>query len=329
MSTAKLYDLNAERHLRSNRMENQKNGYIPLYRSVKKKPWAKDVFLRTLWENILFAAARKPYMANFKGHRWPLDTGQLVTTSADLGLELCDRNGEPTSRHAVERMLSFFEKEGMISVHAERRKGTVITVVNYTEYAEKMSDTPAHNTAHMSEHNKPIDTKASDATPAHNPEHKAAHHEQEYKNNTNKNPSSENSNESSDKPLKRRPVVRAEAGIQNGNKWGTADDLKAAEWMFDVVKSIEPSARKPAFAGWANDIRLMREKDGRDHRDMCLLFKWASQDSFWCGNVLCPGKLREKWSQLVIKRDKAKSGTTTGKPVLDLNNTDWINGVTI
>lgn len=167
-------------------MENQKNGYIPLYRSVKKQSWAKDVFLRTLWENILLDAARKPYTANFKGHAWQLDTGQLVTTSADLGLALCDRNGEPTSRHAVERMLSFFEKEGMISIHAERRKGTVITVVNYTEYAEKMNDTPAHNTAHISEHNKTSDTKASGATPAHKPEHKAAHHEQEG-NNNNKN----------------------------------------------------------------------------------------------------------------------------------------------
>lgn len=329
MSTARIYDLNAERHLRSNRMENQKNGYIPLYRSVKKQSWAKDVFLRTLWENILLDAARKPYTANFKGHAWHLETGQLVTTSADLGLALCDRNGEPTSRHAVERMLSFFEKEGMICIHAERRKGTVITVVNYTEYAEKMSDTPAHNTAHRPEHNKPSDTKASETTRAHKPEHKAAHHEQEYKNNTNKNPSSENSNEFSDKPRKRLPVVRAEAGIQSGNKWGTPDDLKAAEWMFDVVKSIEPSAKQPAFAGWANDIRLMREKDGRDHRDMCSLFRWASQDSFWCGNVLCPAKLREKWSQLVIKRDKAKAATASGKPALDLDNTDWIKGVTV
>lgn len=186
MSTARIYDLYAERQLRSNRMENQKNGYIPLYRSVKKQSWAKDVFLRTLWENILLDAARKPYTANFKGHAWQLETGQLVTTSADLGLALCDRNGDPTSRHAVERMLSFFEKEGMISVHAERRKGTVITVINYTEYAEKMSDTPAHNTAHMPEHNKPSNTKASGTNPAHNTAHKDAHHEQEG-NNNNKN----------------------------------------------------------------------------------------------------------------------------------------------
>jgi len=172
-------------------MENQKHGYIPLYRSVKKQPWAKDVFLRTLWENILIDAARQPYTANYKGHRWPLEIGQLVTTSADLGLSLCDRNGEPTSRHAVERMLAFFEKEEMISVKAERRKGTLITVLNYAEYAEKMTSDPAHMSAHKAAHNEARDTKASGGDPAHMSEHKAAHHEQEYKNkNTNKPPKS-------------------------------------------------------------------------------------------------------------------------------------------
>ncbi len=42
-------------------MENQKTGYIPLYRSILKQSWAKDVYLRTLWENLLLNAARKPY----------------------------------------------------------------------------------------------------------------------------------------------------------------------------------------------------------------------------------------------------------------------------
>lgn len=169
-------------------MDNQKSGYIPLYRSVKKQPWAKDVFLRTLWENLLIDAARQPYTANYKGHRWPLEIGQLVTTSADLGLSLCDRNGEPASRHAVERMLAFFEKEGMISVRGERRKGTLITVLNYAEYAEKTTSTPAHNAAHISAHNEASDTKASSATPAHISAHKTAHHEQEYKNKNINNP---------------------------------------------------------------------------------------------------------------------------------------------
>lgn len=114
--------------------------------------------------------------------------------------------------------------------------------------------------------------------------------------------SSENSGESSDQPENDLSVVKPDAAIQSGSKWGTAEDLTAAEWMFDMVKTIAPSARKPNFAGWANDIRLMRERDGRNHRDMCVLFRWACQDNFWSGNVLSPAKLRDKWTQLEIRR---------------------------
>ncbi|CNI99771.1 putative DNA-binding phage protein [Yersinia frederiksenii] len=307
MNTAKilLFPEQIQGEFRSNRMENQKLGYVPLYRSIKKKPWHKDVFLRTLWEDLLLGAQRKPRTVNFKGNQWNLQAGQLVTTAADLGLSLCDREGKPTSRDAVGRMLSFFVKEGMITTGGEKRKGTVITILNYAEYAEKIDNLPAHSAAL-----------------------KPAHHEQEGNNNI-KPFTSENSNESPDTPPKKLPVVRPDAAIQSGKNWGTAEDLRAAEWMFSAVLMIAPDAKKPSFAGWANSIRLMRERDGRNHRDMCVLFKWATQDSFWCGNVLCPSTLREKWDKLDIKRKKQQSGTATGKPVIDFDNTDWINGVSV
>jgi len=150
----------------------------------------------------------------------------------------------------------------------------------------------------------------------------------QYKNkNSNKTSTSENSVESSDRSKITPHVVRPDAAIQSGNKWGTAEDLTAAEWMFDTVKTIAPSARKPNLAAWANDIRLMRERDSRNHRDMCVLFKWACQDSFWSGNVLCPATLREKWTTLEIKRNKQQGGGTSAKPDIDWNNTDWIHGV--
>ncbi|EOA6942756.1 Replication protein O, partial [Escherichia coli] len=139
--------------------------------------------------------------------------------------------------------------------------------------------------------------------------------------------SSENSGESSDQPENDLSAVKPDAAIQSGSKWGTAEDLTAAEWMFDMVKTIAPSARKPNFAGWANDIRLMRERDGRNHRDMCVLFRWACQDNFWSGNVLSPAKLRDKWTQLEINRNKQQAVVTASKPKLDLTNTDWIYGV--
>ncbi|MBV6817545.1 replication protein [Rahnella sp. PD12R] len=163
-------------------MDNQKLGYVPLYRSIKKKSWAKDVYLRTLWEDLLLGAQRKPRTVNFKGNQWNLQAGQLVVTAADLGLSLCDREGKPTSRDAVGRMLNFFAKEGMISMDGEKRKGTVITILNYAEYAEKIDNLPAHKAAHYPAHDEASNGAVSDGGAAHYPALKAAHHEQEGNN---------------------------------------------------------------------------------------------------------------------------------------------------
>ena len=319
-------------------MENQKSGFIPLYRSVLKQPWAKDVYLRTLWDNLLLGAARQPYTANFKGRQWPLQTGQLVTTSADLGLKLCDRAGEPTSRHAVDRMLAVFEKEGMISTAGEKRKGTVITITNYAVYTQKMDDLPAHLAAHYPEHKAAHDEAsnngASDGGAAHLPALKAAqfpaHHEQQGNNNNIKRSSSENSDESSDDRLKRFLSAHPDAAIYtpNGAKWGTADDQQCAEWIFALVAKIKPTSKQPSGAAWANDVRLMRELDGHSHREICELFRWASQDAFWCSNVLSPAKLRAKWDTLSLQREAGGRRTAAGNAQgIDFNNTDWIDGV--
>ncbi|MBG0624985.1 replication protein [Enterobacter roggenkampii] len=304
-------------------MENQKSGYVPLYRSIKKKSWAKDVFLRALWENLLIDAARQPYTALFKGKQWPLQPGQLVVTAADLGLQLCDRQGNPTSRDAVERMLSVFVREGMISIEGEKRKGRVITITNYVEYAQKMDDLPAHKAAHTGAHEEASNGAGSDGYAAHKAAQFPAHHEQEGNNKNINNSTSENSDESSDKPGKKPPVMKPEAAIQSGTKWGNSEDLRCAEWLFTMLQSISPSAKKPNYAAWANDIRLMRERDDRTHYEIAALFKWACNDKFWKGNVLCPATLRDKWTQLDIKRNKQQTGEEPGKQDLDFNNTDW------
>ncbi|EOI3556570.1 replication protein [Cronobacter dublinensis] len=288
-------------------MENQKNGYIPLYRSVLKQPWAKDVYLRTLWENLLLLAARQPYTARFKGREWSLQAGQLVVTAADLGLQLCDRKGNPTSRDAVERMLAVFVHEGMISIDGEKQKGRVITITNYNEYAQKMDELPAHTTAHGAAH-IPAHGKASNGAglsgiPAHEAAHGAAQttaqHEQEG-NNNNKNITSENSDESSDSPSENLTALRAGAAVQTpkGDKWGTADDLKAAQWMFSKIRLVTPIARDPNWSAWANDVRLMRGALKASHREICEVFEWANADHFWQTNILSPAKLREKWPTL-------------------------------
>ncbi|WP_442954573.1 replication protein [Pantoea sp. LMR881] len=123
----------------------------------------------------------------------------------------------------------------------------------------------------------------------------------QYKNkNSNKNTTSENSNESSDSPLKKLPLIRSDAAIQSpkGDKWGTADDLKAAEWIFSKIQIVAPTAQQPNWPSWSNDIRLMRNALEVTHHDICELFKWANADHFWQTNIMSPAKLREKWDTL-------------------------------
>ncbi|NIG17466.1 replication protein [Pantoea sp. Al-1710] len=114
------------------------------------------------------------------------------------------------------------------------------------------------------------------------------------------NYSSENSGESSDPPPENNSAIRPDAAIQTpkGDKWGTADDLKAADWIYSKVRNVSPTAQQPNWPAWANDIRLMRNALKCTHHEICELFKWANADAFWQTNVMSPAKLRQKWDTL-------------------------------
>ncbi|STI77280.1 phage protein [Escherichia coli] len=72
----------------------------------------------------------------------------------------------------------------------------------------------------------------------------------------------------------------------------------------------------------------MRERDGRNHRGHVRAFS-AGHARTTSGPVTClsPAKLRDKWTQLEINRNKQQAGMIASKPKLDLTNTDWIYGV--
>lgn len=100
------------------------------------------------------------------------------------------------------------------------------------------------------------------------------------------------------------------------------DDMRAAEWIFELLKKLNPEFKVKSMDSWANCVRLMRERDGRTHRDICELFQWANQDQFWSLNILSPSSLREKWVQLSIKKQASerKPRRTTFQ---ERNSTNW------
>jgi uncharacterized protein YdaU (DUF1376 family) len=83
---------------------------------------------------------------------------------------------------------------------------------------------------------------------------------------------------------------------------GSEADHATAQWMFSLVLAVNATARQPNFDAWADEVRLMREIDGRTDEQVRELFDWAKHDAFWCANIQSPAKLREKWDTLTGQR---------------------------
>lgn len=139
----------------------------------------------------------------------------------------------------------------------------------------------------------------------------------QYKNkNSNKNPSSDDSHKSPDKRLSKFLSDHPDAEIYTptGSKWGTSDDLKAAQWIYAQVQKVTPSAKEPTWTDWSNTIRLLRQAKETNHHEICAVFQWANNDHFWYSNVLSPAKLREKWDTLKLQMEQPGRSTRTAAP---------------
>ncbi|URN94520.1 MAG: hypothetical protein NAG76_22330 [Candidatus Pristimantibacillus lignocellulolyticus] len=71
---------------------------------------------------------------------------------------------------------------------------------------------------------------------------------------------------------------------------------------------------------WANDFRLMFEKDNVDKVELYNVINWCTSDAFWKTNILSANKLREKYKELVIKsaqRPRQSKGSGKNSKVND------------
>lgn len=106
-------------------------------------------------------------------------------------------------------------------------------------------------------------------------------------------------------------------------------DMDLAEQMALNVDALAGEPGKRNLKAWANDIRLMRERDGHKIEQITYLINWVAKDTFWRRNVLSPAKLREKWQQLVIQaktqHEQKKSRLTPGRHTgLENTSTDGL-----
>ena len=82
------------------------------------------------------------------------------------------------------------------------------------------------------------------------------------------------------------------------------DDMSIAELIFSKVQEIDAKAKRPNLESWANEVRLMRERDNRSRDDILDIFIFANTHSFWRTNILSPSKLREKFTTLLAQKTR-------------------------
>ncbi|PFR25087.1 hypothetical protein COK20_31140, partial [Bacillus cereus] len=83
-------------------------------------------------------------------------------------------------------------------------------------------------------------------------------------------------------------------------------DTNGAKYLFEKIKGNNPKQKEPNFNNWANEFRLMRERDNREPQEIKDVIDWCQADPFWQGNILSPKKLREKFDQLTIQMKSKK-----------------------
>lgn len=85
--------------------------------------------------------------------------------------------------------------------------------------------------------------------------------------------------------------------------------LDMANRFYNNILKNNPDYKKPNIENWANEIRLMMERDNRTEEQIIYLIDWVQNDDFEMTNVLSPSKLRKRFDQLVMKVKKEKGST--------------------
>lgn len=293
--------------------EQSGKGFALIHRQFMDSRLYRDSQAVHLWLHLILKANHTDEEVNTDIGMMIVRRGQMITGRPTLVSETFIPDNK------VKSLLRTFESKGMINIESKGRKFSLISIVKYDDFQSQNCPTDVQR---MSNSNTSENAPLSGVCPTD-----VQRLSINNNNILNTNVFNDRPRISKSSPRKAKP--EAAVSSPKGDKWGTADDLKAAQWIFQLITRISPSAKTPNWSGWANDVRLMREQDNRTHSDICQMFKFANQDSFWKSNILSPAKLREKWTQLEAKRNTQGQGKPSGRPHLDFDNTDWAEGLKV
>lgn len=81
-------------------------------------------------------------------------------------------------------------------------------------------------------------------------------------------------------------------------------NYKLAKLMYEKILENNSEFKEPNLQKWANDIRLMHERDNRDYKKIQKMIDWSQNDGFWSTVVLSAAKLRKQYDQMATRANQ-------------------------
>lgn len=237
----------------------------------------RDIFDSDIWNDVttfrlfIYLIGKATHQDNVKVAGIELKRGQYVRSYRKLAKDLSYKEGRGTKEYSLRTIKKAIDK--LISAERvnvrETEQGTLFTIINYAKY-QHFTDNEKESVNTLKEE---VNTNGK----------------RSVNNNNNANKARRN---------------------KNNNKRHKFEicDMSFARLLFDLIKQNNPNHKEPNLEKWANDFRLMRERDNRTEEQIDFLIKWSQQHEFWRSNILSPSKLRERFDQLVaqVKSDRKK-----------------------
>lgn len=120
--------------------------------------------------------------------------------------------------------------------------------------------------------------------------------------------------------------LHVEEGVEPSRLDAARERMKASEevvalcaLLAELIAANDPKAKvAPQSARWLHDMRLLVSDREGDAAEVERVLRWSQADAFWHSNILSPGKLREKFTQLRSKMVTEPPGTTEHRSIDDI-----------
>lgn len=98
--------------------------------------------------------------------------------------------------------------------------------------------------------------------------------------------------------------VESEVELEKNKRY-----LPLSENLKQLIHKNNPRAKitEGQIKDWANDVRLMVERDGRTVDEIIELIEFSQGHRFWKINILSMGSLREKFDRLTLEMNEKKN----------------------